>query len=126
MAISREDSELKKKVGRRIAEARKALGWNQTELGLRVGLAKTTIAGYEQGVSLPGPNEATLIGAALGVSPAYLLVVDGDEMQLLDAEAEIVRKFRALPPEEQARFVKLLEGRVRLARKTPVKKRPPP
>lgn len=126
MSVSREDTDLKREVGKRIAAARLALGWNQTELGLKVGLAKTTIAGYEQGRSLPGPNEATLIGEALGVSPAYLLVVDGDEMQLLDAEAEIVRLLRALPPEEQARFRKLLEGRARLARKAPTKKRPPP
>lgn len=90
-------------------------------------MPKQTIASYEQGTRLPGPKEATLLGEALGVSPAFLLVIDGDEMQLLDAEAEMVRKLRQLPPEERARFEKLLEGRVRLfAQRMPVKKRPPP
>jgi transcriptional regulator with XRE-family HTH domain len=127
MAISREDTDLKQEVGKRIAQARRALGWTQSDLGLRVGMAKTTIAGYEQGVRLPGPTEATLLGEALGVSPAHLLVIDGDEMQLLDAEAEMVRLMRQLPPEEQAKIRKLLEGRARLfAQQATTKKRPPP
>jgi transcriptional regulator with XRE-family HTH domain len=127
MAISREDTDLKQEVGKRIAQARRALGWTQSDLGLRVGMAKTTIASYEQGVRLPGPTEATLLGEALGVSPAHLLVIDGDEMQLLDAEAEMVRLMRQLPPEEQAKIRKLLEGRARLfAQQATTKKRPPP
>ncbi len=127
MASSREDLVLKQEVGKRIAAARAALGWTQRELALKVGSAKQTIASYEQGTRLPGPKEATLLGEALGVSPAYLLVVDGDEMQLLDAEAEMVRLMRALPPEEQAKMRKLLEGRARLfAVRAPTKKRPPP
>jgi transcriptional regulator with XRE-family HTH domain len=126
-SVSREDLDLKQEVGKRIAQARRSLGWTQAELGARIGKAKTTIASYEQGVRLPGPTEATLLGEALGVSPAYLLVIDGDAMQLLDAEAEMVRLIRALPPEEQAKFRKLLEGRARLfAQQASTKKRPPP
>jgi transcriptional regulator with XRE-family HTH domain len=124
---SREDLALKAEVGKRIALARHALNWTQRELGLRVGMAKNTIASYEQGTRLPGPTEATLLGEALGVSPAYLLVVDGDQMHLLEAEAELVRLIRMLPPEEQAKMRKLLEGRARLfARPVPINKRPPP
>jgi transcriptional regulator with XRE-family HTH domain len=90
-------------------------------------MAKQTISSYESGHRMPGPREATLLGVALGVSPAHLLVVDGDDMQLLDAEAELVRLLRQLPPEEQARFHRLLEGRARLfAQPAPLKKRPPP
>jgi transcriptional regulator with XRE-family HTH domain len=127
MTTSREDLDLKQEVGKRLAQARRALGWTQLELGLKTGMAKTTIASYEQGTRLPGPTEATLLGDALGVSPAYLLVVDGDDMHLLDAEAEMVRLMRALPPEEQAKIKKLLEGRARLfAQQATTKKRPPP
>jgi transcriptional regulator with XRE-family HTH domain len=127
MTTSREDLDLKQEVGKRIAQARRALGWTQSELSLRIGRAKNTIASYEQGTRLPGPTEAALLGDALGVSPAYLLVIDGDEMQLLDAEAEMVRLMRQLPPEEQAKMRKLLEGRARLfAQQATTKKRPPP
>jgi transcriptional regulator with XRE-family HTH domain len=122
-----EDIDLRQEVGRRIRQARELLGWTQPELGLRVGMAKQTISSYESGHRMPGPREATLLGVALGVSPAHLLVVDGDDMQLLDAEAELVRLLRQLPPEEQARFHRLLEGRARLfAQPAPLKKRPPP
>src|SRR5690242_19234804 len=95
-AMDDEDQRLREEVGRRICSAREALGWTQPELGRKVGKAKQTISSWESGHRMPGPREATLLGEALGVSPAHLLVVDGDEMQLLDAEAEMVRNLRTL------------------------------
>ncbi len=122
-----DDNEIKRLIGERIAQARRDLGWSQSELARAVGMAPSTIGNYEQGTRMPRPGEATLLGKALGVSPAYLLAVDGDDMLLLDAEAEAIRWLRSLPPGEQQKMLKLLEGRAKLfAPDAPSKKRPPP
>lgn len=59
--------------GQRIAEARKARGWSQAELGKRMGLAQTQISRIER-----NPDSSTLrtlkkVAAALGVDVRGLI-----------------------------------------------------
>ncbi len=85
----------------RIKEARKNAGMTQTELGEKIGVAKTTIAGYEKNRE---PTAAQLgeIADALGVDVTFLLQ---DEMKnrhesnaTLQEMEHIIKKYRLLDP----------------------------
>jgi transcriptional regulator with XRE-family HTH domain len=58
--------------GTRIKEARKAKGLTQTQLAEIVGVAKTTISGYESGHSEPDEQRIIAIMKALGIDANYL------------------------------------------------------
>jgi transcriptional regulator with XRE-family HTH domain len=58
--------------GQRIKEARKAKGLTQSQLAEFVGVAKTTISGYESGNSEPGEEKIISIMKALDVDANYL------------------------------------------------------
>lgn len=47
------DKEIRKIIAQRLKECREEKGINQTELGILLGKAKTTIATWEQGRSMP-------------------------------------------------------------------------
>jgi transcriptional regulator with XRE-family HTH domain len=64
--------------GRNIARLRKERGFNQYDLAAEVGLSKTTIANYEQYISLPGAKNLMAIAEALKVKPYKLLMENGD------------------------------------------------
>ncbi|HGT1786723.1 TPA: LexA family protein [Legionella pneumophila] len=65
---------IKKEIGKRILEARKAKGLTLKTLGeLAGGLKQTRLTNWEQGVRTPGPEEIKLLASALDVSPAYLM-----------------------------------------------------
>lgn len=82
----------------RIKEARKSKGLTQTELGRCIGVAKTTIAGYEK-KSEPTAAQLGAIADALDVGVGFLLQ---DEVKLrkeifaTPAEMEHIRKYRTL------------------------------
>lgn len=85
----------------RIKEARKNAGITQTELGERIGVAKTTIAGYEKNRE---PTAAQLgeIADVLGVDVTFLLQ---DEMKTryessatMQEMEKIIKKYRILDP----------------------------
>lgn len=72
---------IKKEIGKRILEARKAKGLTLKALGdLAGGLKQTRLTNWEQGVRTPGPEEIKLLAKALDVSPAYLMCLS-DEQQ---------------------------------------------
>lgn len=72
---------IKKEIGKRILEARKAKGLTLKALGeLAGGLKQTRLTNWEQGVRTPGPEEIKSLARALDVSPAYLMCLS-DEMQ---------------------------------------------
>ncbi|GAB4007134.1 hypothetical protein GCM10028808_10430 [Spirosoma migulaei] len=60
-------SELKKLIGSKILEARKAKGLTQTELGELLGVSKVTINGYEAGKQNLTLETLERITKALGV-----------------------------------------------------------
>lgn len=72
---------IKKEIGKRILEARKAKGLTLKALGeLAGGLKQTRLTNWEQGVRTPGPEEIKELACALDVSPAYLMCLS-DEQQ---------------------------------------------
>ncbi|MFO2552185.1 XRE family transcriptional regulator [Legionella pneumophila serogroup 1] len=73
---------IKKEIGKRILEARKAKGLTLKALGeLAGGLKQTRLTNWEQGVRTPGPEEIKSLARALDVSPAYLMCLS-DETQV--------------------------------------------
>lgn len=77
---------IKKEIGKRILEARKAKGLTLKALGeLAGGLKQTRLTNWEQGVRTPGPEEIKSLARALDVSPAYLMCLS-DEMQFKKAQ----------------------------------------
>ncbi|HAU0150190.1 TPA: helix-turn-helix domain-containing protein [Legionella pneumophila] len=77
---------IKKEIGKRILEARKAKGLTLKTLGeLAGGLKQTRLTNWEQGVRTPGPEEIKSLAQALDVSPAYLMCLS-DELQFKEAK----------------------------------------
>ncbi|HAT9741595.1 LexA family transcriptional regulator [Legionella pneumophila serogroup 1] len=77
---------IKKEIGKRILEARKAKGLTLKALGeLAGGLKQTRLTNWEQGVRTPGPEEIKSLARALDVSPAYLMCLS-DELQFKEAK----------------------------------------
>lgn len=80
------DLNIKKEIGKRIFEARKAKGLTLKALGeLAGGLKQTRLTNWEQGVRTPGPEEIKSLAWALDVSPAYLMCLS-DELLLKEAK----------------------------------------
>lgn len=85
----------------RIKEARKNAGMTQTELGEKIGVAKTTIAGYEKSRE---PTAAQLgeIADVLGVDVTFLLQDEikkrYDSSATLQEMEHIIKKYRSLDP----------------------------
>lgn len=78
---------IKKEIGKRILEARKAMGLTLKELGeLTGGLKQTRLTNWEQGTRTPGPEEIKLLAQALDVSPAFLMCLS-DEKQYKEAKS---------------------------------------
>ncbi|HAT3871014.1 S24 family peptidase [Legionella pneumophila serogroup 1] len=84
---------IKKEIGKRILEARKAKGLTLKALGeLAGGLKQTRLTNWEQGVRTPGPEEIKLLAQTLDVSPAYLMCLS-DEKQF----KETINPSRLIP-----------------------------
>lgn len=78
---------IKKEIGKRILEARKAKGLTLKALGeLAGGLKQTRLTNWEQGVRTPGPEEIKSLARALDVSPAYLMCLS-DEQQFKETQS---------------------------------------
>lgn len=70
---------IKKEIGKRILEARKAKGLTLKELGERAGgLKQTRLTNWEQGTRAPGPEEIKLLAQVLDVSPAFLMCLSDE------------------------------------------------
>lgn len=84
---------IKKEIGKRILEARKAKGLTLKALGeLAGGLKQTRLTNWEQGVRTPGPEEIKSLAQALDVSPAYLMCLSDE------AQVKVVKKTSHLIP----------------------------
>lgn len=78
---------IKKEIGKRILEARKAKGLTLKALGeLAGGFKQARMTNWEQGIRTPGPEEIKQLAHALDVSPAYLMCLS-DEKQLQKAKS---------------------------------------
>ena len=85
----------------RIKEARNRKGLTQTELGSLIGVAKTTIAGYERQYE-PSAAQLGAIADALDVDVTFLLqdeIRQRKELRATQYEMEhLVKKYRSLDP----------------------------
>lgn len=74
---------LKKEIGKRIFEARKAKGLTLKALGeLTAGLKQTRLTNWEKGLRTPGPEAIKLLAKALDISPAYLMCLSDEKKPL--------------------------------------------
>lgn len=86
LGVNLTELNIKKEIGKRILEARKAKGLTLKALGdLAGGLKQTRLTNWEQGVRTPGPEEIKQLAQALDVSPAYLMCLS-DETQFKEAQ----------------------------------------
>lgn len=93
----------------RIRELRQAKGWTQTQLGDRVGMAKTTISGYERGDHQVDPAMLCALCDLFDVSADYLLGrSDTPRPVISDDDARLLAAFRSAAPETQAAIRLLL------------------
>lgn len=69
---------LKKIIGTRIVQARKANGLTIKVLAERTKLGATRIGNWEQGTRMPGPEEALILSRVLGVAASWLLGLTDD------------------------------------------------
>lgn len=113
------DAEWKKRIGARIAELRTLKGWSQDELGAKVGMSQSRLGNYEQGTRMIGPEEAVLLGDALGESPAHIFCLDDDMPALSKIESKLINDLRALPEEQRAAYAERI-ALLAAAYKTPV------
>ncbi|MFP5109681.1 helix-turn-helix domain-containing protein [Neobacillus sp. C211] len=63
----------------RLKELRKASGMNQQELGEKIGVAKSTIAGYEKGFRKPKIKVINELAEIFHTSADYLLGISNDK-----------------------------------------------
>lgn len=112
--------------GERIKFARKEAGLTQRELGERLGITYQTVAQWENNLRNPKFDTLRRIAEALDIAIDYLwgftdspdtrIATQGDIDKILDGEvvftsenlskdeAEMIEKFKRLPPEERKRI----------------------
>lgn len=84
----------------RIRELRQEKGWTQTQLGARVGMAKTTISGYEKGDHQVDPEMICKLCDLFGCTADYLLGRSLSPAPVMSSQDAIVLEaYHALPPE---------------------------
>lgn len=99
------DREWARRIGERIRELRDLKRWSLADLSRRtLVLSKSRLSNYEQGLRLPGPEEAVLLGQALGEAPAHILCLDDGMPALSREEATMIANLRALPESERAAY----------------------
>ena len=84
----------------RMKELRQEKGWTQTQLGARVGMAKTTISGYEKGDHQVDPEMICKLCDLFGCTADYLLGRSLSPAPVMSSQdALVLEAYHALPPE---------------------------
>lgn len=78
---------MKKIIGSRITQARKANGLTIRVLAERTGLGAARIGNWEQGTRSPGPEEALVLSKEFGVAASWLLCLTDNPLGELIAES---------------------------------------
>ncbi len=87
----------------RIKEARQNKHLTQEQLASKIGVAKSTLAGYETGIREPGVEIIGKIMCVLNVDANYLWQDEVDfPMQVSHTEMELIKKYRALDSAAQS------------------------
>jgi len=98
----------KQEIGRRLKDARdkKNLSLEALSKATDGKLSKSRISNYEQGKRMPGPEEANILAAALGVDAAYLMCLQ----QVFTAQAiALMRNWSALPEKDRNDYFRRIE-----------------
>lgn len=105
-------------IGKRIKKARADKQWTLAELSRKTNdvLSFQRIGAYETGERMPGPSEATILGKALGVRPAFLMMVDDIQLPITPQEETMIKNWRELAGKERAKFFREIELAALLAR----------
>ena len=86
----------------RIRELRQENGWTQTQLGARVGMAKTTISGYEKGDHQVDPEMICKLCDLFGCTADYLLGRSDTPLPAIsDADARLIAAYHAADPRDR-------------------------
>lgn len=81
----------------RIKEARQRKNFTQEQLASRIGIAKSTLAGYETGIREPSIEIIGKIMYVLDIDANYLWQDEGDfPLQVSYSEMEHIKKYRSL------------------------------
>jgi phage repressor protein C with HTH and peptisase S24 domain len=83
-------------VQERLRILRKNLGLSQDEIALNTGAKRTTVAGYESGVSLPHAEFLTALHKNYGINSNWLLTGEG-EMFIKTADSEVATVGHQIP-----------------------------
>lgn len=82
------------KTGEIIKKLRKERGWNQSELGEKIGLSYGGIAAIEQGRNDPSASAVIKLSSIFGVSTDYILTGKESTGEISDDEREILEILR--------------------------------
>lgn len=101
----------KEEIGKRIRKVRDEKGWTLAQLAQATGdrLTLKRINAYETGDRMPGPAEAVIIAKALGVRPAYLMVLEDIQIPITRQEEKMVMFWRKLPEKDRMSFYRQIE-----------------
>jgi transcriptional regulator with XRE-family HTH domain len=98
-------------MGDRIARLRRAKGWNQSDLGERVGTTGGQISKYERGSYTPRSDLLARLADALEVSADYLLSGRSPEQPRRDFRLRhLVEDLEQLPRDQRDNLVGFLEA----------------
>ncbi|MDQ6988291.1 MAG: helix-turn-helix transcriptional regulator [Mariprofundaceae bacterium] len=100
-------------VGKRIQQARLAVGLNQSQLALKLNIKPQSVQNWERGRSLPKTARIEEVATVLHVTSAWLLL--GDKKDTMQEHAEdlhhdemlLVRMYRRMNSTHQAVFVEI-------------------
>ncbi|MFV0512463.1 MAG: helix-turn-helix domain-containing protein [Jhaorihella sp.] len=102
--------------GDRMAGAREAAGLSQAQLARRLGIRKSTVAGWEDDLSEPRANRLVMLAGMLNVSVMWLMTGEGDGMAGPDEETPASTDCRAILSELTAIRVEMRANVERVAR----------
>ena len=92
----------------RLKELRERLGLNQVEFGTRIGVQRSTISNYEQGLRVPIDAVITLICREFNVNETWLRTGDGDMFNEDDAGVELVTRAMLGQSENKKQLLRII------------------
>lgn len=107
------DDSVAEGLGDRLSRLRRAKGWNQTELGKRMGVRGSHISKLERGSVIPRADILPRLSEVLGVSADYLLTGRSfGEMQRDYRLRERVELLETLPEPQRNHLIEFLDALV--------------
>lgn len=95
--------DIRKKIGIRISQSRKALGLTIKELAEKTGtLSAARISNWENGTRSPGPTEAMMLAKPLQVAASYLLCLSDDERGEITTQESLLPRVAPIIPLTEA------------------------